>query len=163
MRGHWVSHRPGRLAATAVAAAMLIVPARAAAWEWVVGPPREVVVSWNLERPREAEGLHTLTIRLLGGYCVGEAAPVAGAVSIQELPVTAAHPRPTAIIVAHQWDPAPVEVAGEVLPGEPTPACADVGWTTTKRIKLKRPVAGMVLIDGAYGKLVRRSPPGGMP
>jgi hypothetical protein len=148
----------------AIGIAMLLTGvAPAAAAETVIGPPKEEVVPWRLQEPPEVEGSHTVAITLEGGYCGGPE-PDPGAVSIVERPVSAAHPRPAAIITARQLNLDPLEVVGEVLPGEPSPIiCAGVGWSATKRIRLKRPLKGMALFDGSSGRLKRRSPPGGMP
>jgi hypothetical protein len=133
-------------------AAALLLAAPAFAWEWVVGPPRESVVPWGFHAQDQpgAEGPRTLKVWLSTGTCSGEEPPVAGPVTVTELPLSAEHPRPTAIITTHQIEPAPSEVVGEVKPGEPGPACAGLGYSMPKRIKLKRPVAGMVFLDGSY-------------
>jgi hypothetical protein len=145
-----------------VAGALLLAAAPAGAWEIVTGPPKEVVVSWSFLREPRIEGLHTVTITLLGGTCGGEPEPLPGKVSIVELPVSAANPRPTALITAHQLEPAPREAVGEIVPGESKLVCAGLGWSATKRIKLKRPVRGMRLLDPSWDPPKRRSPPGGM-
>jgi hypothetical protein len=140
------------VAPTAIAAVLLASGASAFAWEYVVGPPRESVVPWVFhpdDKPG-ADGPRTLTVWLNTGTCSIENPPVAGPVTVQELPVSAANPRPTAIITTHQIEPAPHEVVGEVKPGEPPPACAGLGYSMPKRIKLRRPVAGMVFLDGSY-------------
>lgn len=151
------------IATVGIGAALLLLAAPAFAWEVVTGPPKEVVVSWSLLREPRIEGEHTITITLLGGTCGGEPEPLAGKVSIVELPVSAANPRPTALITAHQLDPEPREVVGEIVPGESKLVCVGVGWSATKRIKLKRPVRGMRLLDPSWDPPKRRSPPGGMP
>ncbi len=145
-----------------VVASLLFFAASAGAREIVVGPPKEVVVSWSLGGKSELEGLHTVTITLLGGFCGGEPEPLPGKVSIVELPVTPANPRPTALITAHQLDPAPRDLVGEPPPGEPPLLCAGLGWSAKKRIKLKRPLRGMRLLDPSWDPPKRRSPPGGM-
>jgi len=134
-----------------IAALSLLAAAPAFAWEYVVGPPREETVPWLFSGPPGSEGPRTVTLSLNTGLCSGEKPPVAGPVTVVELPISAAHPRPTAIITTRQIVPAPVEVSGEVKPGEPGPACADLGYSISKRIKLKRPVAHMVFFDGFYG------------
>jgi hypothetical protein len=75
---------------------------------------------------------------------------VAATPTIVELPVSAANPHPTAIITTHQILPAPSEVVGEVKPGEVAGACAGLGYAIPQRIKLKRPVTGMVFLDGSF-------------
>ena len=137
---------------TVIAAALLVSGASAWAWEYVVGPPRDSVVPWvfhSQDKPG-ADGPRTLTVWLNTGTCAGEKPPVAGPATVNELPVSAANPRPTAIITTHQIEPAPIEVKGEVKPGEVAGACAGLGYSMPKRIKLKRPVAGMILLDGSY-------------
>ena len=136
--------------AVGITALALLMAAPALAWEYVVGPPRESVVPWLLQKTPGSDGPRTMTVTLSTGTCSGEQPPVAGPVTIEELPISAEHPRPTAIITTHQIEPAPVEVVGEVKPGEPGPACAGLGYSIPKRIKLKRPVKGMVFLDGFY-------------
>ena len=136
-----------------VAAALFLLGAAPAfAYEWVTGPPRETVVPWVLhaEDSPGAEGPRTLKIWLNTGFCSGEEPPVAGPVTIQELPISAANPKPKVIITAHQIEPAPSEVVGELKPGEPKPVCAGLGYSMPKRITLKRPVSGMVFLDGSF-------------
>jgi hypothetical protein len=148
------------LAPTAITAALLVSGATASAWEYVVGPPRESVVPWGFhsgDKPG-VDGPRTLTVWLSTGTCVGEKPPVAGPVTVQELPVSTANPRPTVIITTNQIKPAPIEVSGEVKPGEVAGACADLGYSIPKRIKLKRPVAGMVFFDGSLSPPRRVKP-----
>jgi hypothetical protein len=137
---------------TVIAATLLVSGTSAWAWEYVVGPPRESVVPWVFHSGDQpgSEGPRTVKVWLNAGTCSGESPPVAGPVTVKELPVSAANPRPTAIITTHQIEPAPLEVKGEVKPGEPGPACAGLGYSMPKRIKLKRPVADMVFLDGSY-------------
>jgi hypothetical protein len=124
----------GVIAAAGVVGALLFVAVPTGAYEMVTGPPRETVVPWSLAREPRIEGRHTITITLLGGYC-GGVEPRVGKVSIVELPVSPANPRPTALITAYQYEAEPREPSGEILPGEPLPVCAGVGWSGTKRIK----------------------------
>jgi hypothetical protein len=151
-----------RLSAVLASGALLLLAVTPAfAWEYVVGPPKEEPVPWLIQDAPGSDGPRTMTVTLNTGTCSGEKPPVAGPVSVVELPISAAHPRPTAIITTHQIVPAPVEVSGEVKPGEPGPACADLGYSIPKRIKLKRPVAGMVFLDGFYSPPRRVKPPAG--
>ena len=136
----------------AIATLALLTAASASAWELVTGPPRESVVPWvfhSHDRPG-TEGQRTVKVWLNTGTCSGEVPPVAGPAPVQELPLSAANPHPTAIITTHQIEPAPREAVGEVKPGEPPLACADLGYSMPKRIKLKRPVKGMVFLDGSF-------------
>jgi hypothetical protein len=148
MKASWVSSvvTPVVIAATLFASA-----APASAWEYVVGPPRESVVPWVFQSGDKpgAEGPRTVKVWLNTGYCSGEEPPVTGPATVVELPLSAEHPRPTAIITTRQIRLAPSEVSGEVKPGEVAGACADLGYSMPKRIKLKRPVAGMVFLDGS--------------
>lgn len=151
----------------AIALLGLLAASPALAYEIVVGPPKESVVPWlfhSEDRPG-TEGSRTVKVWLNTGTCSGEEPPVAGPATVRELPISAANPRPTAIITTHQIEPAPHEVVGEVKPGEPVPACAGLGYSIPKRIKLKRPVAGMVFLDGSFSpprpvKFPVRSPSG---
>jgi hypothetical protein len=140
------------LLAVAILAALLLTVAPALAWEFVKGPPRESVVPWvfhGKDRPG-AEGPRTVKVWLNTGTYSGEEPPVAGPVTVQELPLSDANPHPTVIITTHQIEPAPIEVVGEVKPGENVGACAGLGYSMPKRIKLKRPVKGMVFLDGSF-------------
>ena len=134
---------------TAIAAVLLASGASAFAWEYVVGPPRESVIRWSFPEA-QGDGERTVTIGITTGTCAGEKPPELRPVRVVELPISAEHPRPTAIITAHLTVPAPVEVSGEVKPGEPAPACAGIGLGIDKRIKLKRRVRDMIFLDGYY-------------
>jgi hypothetical protein len=138
------------LLAVAILAALLLTVAPALAWEFVKGPPRESVVPWVFGARPGTDGPRTINISLNTGYCAGEEPPVAARPTIEELPVRAANPHPTVIITTHQILPAPYEVVGEVKPGEPAGACAGLGYGIPQRIKLKRPVKGMVFLDGSF-------------
>jgi hypothetical protein len=154
MRAHRPTARARRLAAAllgvTILAALLLPAVPASAWEYVVGPPRQSVVSWGFPPGAQDGSERTVTIGISTGTCAGEKPPELRPVRVVELPISAAHPRPTAIITAHLTVPAPVEVSGEVKPGDPGPACADLGLAIDKRIKMKRPVKGMVFLDGSY-------------
>jgi hypothetical protein len=133
-----------------IVAALLFSAAPASAWEWVKGPPRESTVPWLFHGRPGTDGPRTINISLNTGFCLGEEPPVAAAPTIVELPISTENPHPTVVITTHQILPAPVEVVGEVTPGESHAACAGLGYSIPQRIKLKRPVKGMVFLDGSF-------------
>jgi hypothetical protein len=140
------------LAAASLAAALLLIAVPASAWEFAHGTPRESVVPWvfHAKDGPDTEGLRTVKVWLNTDTCAGEEPPVAGPAEVQELPISAEHPRPRVIITTHQIEPAPAEVVGEVKPGEVAGACAGLGYSMPKRIKLKRPVRGTAFFDGSF-------------
>lgn len=112
-------------------------------WEYVVGPPRTETVSWGLGPfgpTAPPSGPSSLWISVGTGYCVGEEPPFIHHVDVVEKPHRST-------ITVYLRFPAPVEVSGPVEPGEPVPACADVGLGMSKRIKLDLPKAGRNFFD----------------
>ena len=120
-------------------------------WEYVSGPPKVESAHWHAlhEASRDSQ-THVLGISISTGYCAGEPPPKFDHVKVIERPKTTKHPTKSAVITTHVRFPAPTEVEGEVKPGEPQPVCAGIGVAILKRIKLKRPVKGMLLYDGSF-------------
>jgi hypothetical protein len=118
-------------------------------WKFVKGPPKVESAPWHplLEAPVEPR-TRVLGLSISSGYCVGEPPPRFDHVKVIERPKTARNPFGSAVITAHVRFPAPVEVEGEVKPGEPRPACGGIGVGIFKRIKLRRPVGALALYDG---------------
>ena len=129
------------VAAFAICAAIATPPALG--YEVVIGPPKiePTNFSWG-----KAEG-RTLEISVSTGLCVGEAPPRLHA-EVRELPARRGLPHGGAVIRVSVEFPYTHEVRGEVLPGEPIPMCAGIGLGLGKRIRLRRPVASLVIFDG---------------
>jgi hypothetical protein len=123
------------------------------AWKFVAGPPRIETAGWgvgSVSKSKSAVKGKTLTISVSTGFCVGEPEPVIDHVSVVERPKTAARPFKSAVITAFVRFPAPTEVVGKVNKGEPEPACADLGYALSHRIKLKRPRGRLFIFDGSH-------------
>jgi hypothetical protein len=120
-------------------------------WEFVTGPPRVESAPWHalLETSRNPRA-RVLGLSISTGYCMGEPPPKVDHVKVIERPKTAQNPTKSAVVTAYVRFPAPMEVEGEVKPGEPQPGCAGLGRSIFKRIKLKRPVDGLLLYDGSF-------------
>lgn len=132
------------------------------AWEWVDGAPKvEVASRWSGE-PCCVKGAQsaskTLGVRVSTGYCVGEPAPTLDHIRVIERPVTAARPFKSALVAVFIRRPQPTEVVGTVNPGEPQPGCAGLGYGFSARVKLKRPVERLFILDGGRRpyRLIRR-------
>jgi hypothetical protein len=123
----------------------------ASGWEFVPGPPKVEPAPWHplLEAPRNSR-THVLGLSISTGYCAGEPPPRVDHVKVIERAKTAKNPSKSVVITAYVRFPAPMEVEGEVKPGEPQPGCAGIGVGIFKRIKLKRPIEGMLLFDGSF-------------
>jgi hypothetical protein len=120
-------------------------------WEFVKGPPEVESAPWHSlldisHNPRT----HVLGLSISTGYCGGEPPPKLDHVKVVERPETAENPSKSAVITAYVRFPAPMEVEGEVKPGEPQPGCAGIGVGIFKRIRLKRQVGGLLLYDGSF-------------
>ncbi|HEX5527801.1 MAG TPA: hypothetical protein VFX44_11485 [Solirubrobacterales bacterium] len=117
-------------------------------WEYVTGPPKTETVHWQLAsfaaKPPPPPGKRSVWIEVSTGYCVGEEPPSIHRVKIVE------RPRHRSIITAFLRFPAPVEVSGNVEAGEPVPACAGVGLSLFRLVKLRRPKQDLTLFDGSF-------------
>lgn len=120
-------------------------------WEFVKAPPKVETAPWHslVNTPRDPQ-THVLGLSISTGYCAGEPPPKVDHVRVVERPKTARNPSKSAVITAYVRFPTPMEVKGEVKPGEPQPACAGIGVGIFKRITLKRPVEGLLLYDGSF-------------
>lgn len=123
----------------------------ASGWEFVKGPPKVEPAPWHalLESSRNPR-TRVLGLSISTGYCAGEPPPRVDHVKVIERPATARNPSKSTVITAYVRFPAPMEVEGEVKPDEPLPGCAGIGVGIFKRIKLKRPVEGLLLYDGSF-------------
>lgn len=149
------------------------------AWEFIPGPARIEAAPWYpatltaSRRPDpgssnrhqaqraatpgsvdQAESLERQPARLLeisisSGYCLGEPPPVVDHVDVIERPPVAGRPYKSAVITAFVRFPAPTEVVGTINREEPGPACAGLGYGLRRKVKLKRPVKGLLLFDGS--------------
>ncbi len=81
---------------------------------------------------------------------MGEPPPRFDHVEVAERPKAVRKPFKSAVITAYVRFPAPLEVEGTVNPDEPRPACGGIGMSIFRRIKLKRPVDGLLLYDGSF-------------
>lgn len=128
-------------------------------WEFVKGPPKVETAPWHplLDASHNPQ-THVLGLSISTGYCAGEPPPKVDHVRVVERPKTARNPSKSAVITAYVRFPAPMEVEGEVKPGEPQPGCAGIGVGIFKRIRLKRPVEGMLLYDGSFSPPRRVQP-----
>ena len=123
----------------------------ASGWEFVTGPPKVETAPWHpLINASPNAQTHVLGLSISTGYCVGESPPRVDHVRVVEQPKTASSPSKSAVITAYVRFPAPMEVEGEVKPGESQPGCAGEGVGIYKRIRLKRPVEGLLLYDGSF-------------
>ncbi len=123
--------------------------AGASGWEYVTGPPKVVEVAWNLPYGIElGPKQRRFEIYVDSGFCSGEPHPVFDHFEVAEKPKSSRRPRGAAVITAYIRFPAPTEVRGEVREGEPSPACAGLGYGITGHVRLKRPAARVALFDG---------------
>jgi len=150
MGGHskWVGAACGLLVAVCALGALAPV---ASGWEFVKGPPKVESAPWHpLLSGSHNPRTHVLGLSISTGYCAGEPPPELDHVQVVERPKSAKSPSKSAVITAYVRFPAPMEVEGEVKPGEPQPVCGGIGVGIFKLIKLKRPVAGLSLFDGSF-------------
>jgi hypothetical protein len=145
--------------------------ATASAIEWVTFPSRVIPAPWQPEYldskppledkpPVYAKG-HVFGLFVGSGYCAGDPEiPRIDHVEVVERPKTKARPFKSAVITAFLFLP---EYKAQAVEGEEGPtyatACADLGLTLTKRVRLKRPAKDLVIYDGSYSPPRRVWPP----
>jgi len=140
-----IAKRLSCLLGVALIAAAVYSPSSSFAWEWVAGPPITENRPWKGLRLKGKwpAGERTIRIATGAGYCAGEAPPLIHHVDVEE------EGKRVVIKAYVQW-PEPMEVSGPVMPGEPSPGCAGLMTTISKRIKLGQPRKGVELLDGFY-------------
>lgn len=113
------------------------------------------------DSPTSLHAPRTFTFSVLSGFCVGKAKPRIDHVRVTERPKDSDRPFKSTVITAFLLYPPYLRV---IPPSTPSPrfiynACAGIGLTLTKRIKLKRPAAGLFFYDGSYQHPHRVWPP----
>lgn len=141
--------------ATLLAATVALWPSSAAATENEIVPATVETARWEVARPARntpppVEG-RTVTIRVGSGYCIGEPKPRIHHVKIVERPRTAQRPFKSTVLTVYVIHP---EYERPVPPPDTDHVsynvCAGLGFDLVKRVKLKRPVAGLRLFDGSF-------------
>jgi hypothetical protein len=157
--GRRLSRRIAWAAATCIACSFAAADAPAVSALEYEEVPAEVkpapIVAGRLIRgdsPTTTPGRRTFTFSVPSGFCVGGPKPRIDHIRVVERPKTADRPFKSAVITAFLLYPAHLRV---VPPSPPPPnviynVCAGVGLNLTKRIKLKRPTAGLFFYDGSY-------------
>ncbi|HYG95790.1 MAG TPA: hypothetical protein VD741_01660 [Solirubrobacterales bacterium] len=130
-----------RLALAVGCCALAAAAPPASAWEFVTGPPKTEKAAWKPgTQPRNQE---RLGVRVSSGYCAGEQPPFISRVEVREK-------RRRTIVTAYLRFPTPVEVSGEVKPGEPLPVCLGIGYDLEEVVELDRPRTESRLFDGSF-------------
>lgn len=140
----------------AAASAPTTVVARS--WEYVREGPHVQASHWRLgSRGRFAPIIgRSLDLEIeTSGLCFGEQPPELDYLYVAERRRATGWPFKSVVITPLVRYPAPMVVVGKVYPGEPQPACADLGFSISRRIKLKWPVRDVTLYDGSYRPLHR--------
>lgn len=127
--------------------------------------PAPIVVGQLIrgDSPTTTPAPRTFTFTVPSGFCVGGPKPRIDHVRVVERPKTAARPFKSTVVTAFLLYPAHLRV---IPPSPPPPhiiynACAGIGLALKKRIKLKRPAAGLFFYDGSYQHPHRVWPPVG--
>ena len=121
----------------------LVQASSSAAWEWVAGPPKVDPRPWAVEASDWPVKGKSLSIKVSAPTCSGEAPP-----RIDHLEVTRAETR--VVIRAFVRWPEPLDVSGEVKPGEPVPACADLVLTLHRTLRIGLAPERRGIYDGYF-------------
>ncbi len=121
----------------------LASPTTSSGWEWVAGPSRTEARPWWFEqRELPLEG-RTARIRVDAPYCAGESPP-----TIHHLRVARTSNR--VVIRAYVRWPEPLQVSGQVEPGDPSPACAGLVAGLHRRVVIGPQSRHRKLLDGYF-------------
>jgi len=123
--------------------AALAQPAASSGWEWVAGPPKTEPRSWWIEKSELPLKGSSVRIRVDVPYCSGETPPL-----IYHLGVVRNDDR--VVIRAYVRWPEPLHVSGQVEPGDPSPACADLVAGLHRRVTIGPESRHRKLFDGYF-------------
>jgi hypothetical protein len=147
------------------AAALLLAapPATVSALEYETVPATVEASRWSMGtlRPDRSPFMgHAFTLSVSIGYCAGLPKPKIDHLRVIERPKTAGRPYKSTVITAYVLYPQYQRVIPPPDPGNVVyDACAGLGLSLRKRIKLERPPEHLLLLDGSYSPPRRVWPP----